>query len=903
LISAGGAATDERLASGHRTLRWLRRGLAAFAAGLCLLVPPARAGPDPISSYLIDLGPPPATLAAAEATRPQRELAALQATACGREDRFRSDFIAKNVGEDVVNALTAKVELLRRGVRNCVISINQPLTFDSEAFNAAHAARFGSDCAEPVTFAVFEPASPIEQHERLAAGHIRTTIVVSRECLRRQVNLMILQMQPKGQIGSAGIPCHIGADLPDVETVDGDWDVSVRDLVRVWYLAHKAAPGAILDPATEQHLFNDLLTIDGPPGPDDYPLAGCGNTERSTGTPADRADERSWAEENFDWLSDAWDVLKWIGLILLLVILFFLICVLIFVTAGAGLPLLVAIPLLAAEVAVAAAVGLAPILVVIAAFIRIPETENHLLMINTSRYLINNIIIAADPADVEFFKDDQKAVKTWLLASMHRIATEDFQEYNARPYQRYSITALLNLHDFIPCDAQRRTNVDCDLKTATEIVLDLAGAKFAAGSSEGRRSVPFRRLMEVVADDVDDARRLTVGDRGSDHMFAFMLDYAGLTQHLPEHRAQLGTANEMVYAASSTYRPPPAVLSVALGLKGPIEQRIRHAGVEIYSSTPSFLISAGGVRARSATTVSIGPRVTEKCNDRGVALPTVLIPAGGGYDAAQDREPPDNVRREDLLRIEGVYYHYEREAYCLSANNDWKATRATPEPAIDRDKREHTWSHDANACVGRGFACGVNIVVPAALQKPGCFANVPGTPWSFLYSATCPALPDSRPFYVALYVRPCPVGVYGCGNNWGFFEAAEAPPGAGGALAFAAFRQKVLATNPAALVPGAINWLSPPLAGTYVSSRGDRIEFDALATFDHPYRTGVRKVNGSPTDDLDKWPLAAGDVITVKPCKMTGFPPSRDGEIEISGRFSGVTIDVCDWLHPKRTLH
>jgi hypothetical protein len=856
---------------------------------------------NPISSYQVDLGPPPATVAQALATRPQREAKALAATACGQERTFLDEARTKARDEDVLQKLVAKVAWLSRGESSCSFVVNMPLTFDASAFNNEFTAFFGGDCTRhAVTYAVYEPASEIEKNEYIPgghipipSGHIRATFVISNLCLKQQVNMVVSAMQPQGQIGSSKLPCHlVGA------AVEGEWDVSVRDLVRIYYLSLNGtrAPGAqILDPATREHLFNDLLTIDGAPGPDDYPITGCGNTERSTGSPADRADERSWAEENFGWLGDVWDVLKWILLAILIILL---ILATIF-TLGAAAPAWALVPATIAKWAAVAAIALVVVAAVVLSLLRLPETENHLLMINTSRYLTNQIIIAAHPTDVHFFVDDQGKVKQWLLARLQRIATQDFEEYNARPYQRYSITAILNLHDFVPCNPNfQRGMSDCDLKTASAIVLDLATAKFAAGSSEGRRVAPFRRLLEVVEDDIGDRKRLTDANSGSDYMFGFVLAYAGHTSQLPEHKAQFSVATEMIYPATSSYAPAPAVMSVALGEKGVFEQRIHHAGYEIYSRSPSFLISAGGVRTPSATPATLGPfDVGEGCNDRGAALPTVLIPSGGGY--LTDRQMTASVRRDDFLRIEGFYYYYLRDGKCLAPNND--AQNGPPSIPADNKDRSHTWSHDNNVCVFKGFACGTNIVVPPTLDA--CFSPPDGTPWRFLSSATCPALPNTPQFYVALFRKPCPSETKNCLKDWGFFEAVEAPPTADQDAAFAAFRNKVLTTNGAHLTPDPLGGKEPPLSGIYISSLGSRIEFDAAATMNDKNRAGVVAVDGDLQPALNDWPLASGDIVNSDADACPGFPFGVQGRLEITGHQNGVTIDFCNSAAPTRILH
>ena len=560
-----------------------------------------------ISDYQVDLGPPPSSVGAALVTRPQRDAIALQAAACGQEIDFLRLAIKKSNGEDMAKYLVAKVAWLARGADVCRADVSMPLgssTIINADWHKSFDETFGCASGPIKSIDNLEPLSAIERSEGVVGFHGGLTkklikFEVSSRCMKLQVNAALMRMQVDHQPGTDKLPCHL------TDVVQGDWDVTVRDLVRIHHLARNAslAPDQkILEDSTQTHLFNDLLTISGGLWPDDYPISGCGDTERATGSPQDRADERSWAEENFAWLGDIWDVVKWFLLALLIILIIALVLALLFYALGAT-----------AGFAVAAWVGVlatgATLLGFVAlSMLRAPETENHLLMINTSRYLINEMIIEANPTDVHFYVEDQVEVKKWLLERLQRIATTDFDEYNSRPYQRYSIIALLNLHDFVTCDLQRLgSEKDCDLKTATQIVLDLAAAKFVLGSNEGRRSAPFRRLLEVVADDVVDRHRLTDASAGSDYMFGFMLGHAGHTSQLPEHKAERGAINEMIYPATSRYMPAPAVMSVALGEVGAFEQRIHHDGYEIYSRSPSFLVSAGGVRTPSATPGKLGP--------------------------------------------------------------------------------------------------------------------------------------------------------------------------------------------------------------------------------------------------------------------------------------------------------
>ena len=109
-----------------------------------------------------------------------------------------------------------------------------------------------------------------------------------------------------------------------------------------------------------------------------------------------------------------------------------------------------------------------------------PETENHCLLELSNQYLINQLENQTHSATVV----DNSAVHQYLIYFLHGILTSDFFEYNARPYQHYAIWAAENLADFAG---------DQDVRSAAQMVLDWAAAKFVVSSSLLRRSDPFRR--------------------------------------------------------------------------------------------------------------------------------------------------------------------------------------------------------------------------------------------------------------------------------------------------------------------------------------------------------------------------------------------------------------------------
>src|SRR5205807_1810040 len=81
--------------------------------------------------------------------------------------------------------------------------------------------------------------------------------------------------------------------------------------------------------------------------------------------------------------------------------------------------------------------------------IDIGETENHILMIVTARYLTNQLLFQRDPSiDYDNRRnggDDYPSCTSLLMSLLHNTLRGDFSEYNAKSYQSETRWALLNL--------------------------------------------------------------------------------------------------------------------------------------------------------------------------------------------------------------------------------------------------------------------------------------------------------------------------------------------------------------------------------------------------------------------------------------------------------------------------
>ncbi|WP_214323064.1 LGFP repeat-containing protein [Nonomuraea sediminis] len=433
---------------------------------------------------------------------------------------------------------------------------------------------------------------------------------------------------------------------------------------------------------------------------------------------------------------------------------------------------------------------------VICAFVS-PESENHILLIESARYLTNQIFFAETQDAI--WDNHVNGMDVYLLRFLQTISKHDFLEFNARPYQRYSLNALLNLYDFAE---------EPRMRAAARILLDYATTKFAVSSNKLRRAGPFRRLAANT-----DAANGSYYSGGSDPQTGFFLLYTGLSEFtdgkLPGH-----WRIEASIAGLSKYRPPRAAYELAMNKGTPYEERFYHGdrpkihpdadraegGVEIYSSSPSFLISAGGVFLNS------GYRMDEFTGyrHRGNGQATTLMPTAA------------NLNFADLIRFNG-------------------GLRPGHTPP-DRDV--------VNTCVAGGFACGLQGVVPERWQR--CLGPESDGQWLLLDSDKCGGLG----FHVAIQINKNGVqpGVY---ENAGFFYALEKSK-----MPFSTFATKIKELNTG--IPRNLDVTTPY---TFHAPDDHTYRFQ-LHRFGDKYLNRILEIDGvKQPDSLTVWPLADGEFL------------------------------------------
>jgi hypothetical protein len=995
-----------------KRLRPLRRVLGSICAiaGALALGPLAHAAPGPqYFDYQVQLPSSPNNSTEAIATLNAREDAVLATVACGDMLNFARDSVAHQAGEDTAARIMAKIEwggghadsqmatrisrfcrfsqtirrndlanqeicALVKDAATCVdanqqrdvadtlwaeiVNLNlttlkdkvlQPALGGRECWTefiptsgndgiSIDRAIAGSRRLDPVTNV---PDIDPVTHSPVRVGAVQIDFAVSQRCLLRQaaqaLSALVIPVRDGKQqrAGTDGGPCHLFG------TVYGDLDMGERNLIRIAYLIRKyglAADGQPLQ-AANTHLRNDLLTLDrGLEGDSHNVYFGCGNSEGHTGSAEDRGINRNGHNNP---PGDALGDLGWFLLLLLLLLLFLAALVALAAALGAALG--------GATVAVVVA-G-----VIIVLLINIPETENHLLGINTTKYLNNQLIIEDLGNDLGVsapYIHDQIEIKDWLLKRMQGFVQHDFIEYNAHPYQRHSIESIRNLFDYAG-DPGRPTLVDDDLRNAAQLVLDYTAAKFAVGSSQGRRIVPYRRhrsdLAKYIDADATESNGFFDLASGTDHQVGLGLLYFGQAQQLPLGQASRAFAAEVINAATSAYVPESTIFDLATVRDVPIYQRIHHATEEIYSSGKGFLISAGGLATGLAYPVTGIPLIDGHKDDWGTGMPTTLfLSAAHGPDlgfltpglpdnpalaeqrgifktqqtlAGPGRAPvigldPPSVSPPDRRVVNGVYAKYLTD---LKPDATLKTTlgeliRIKGEYDVSFDGSQKLPTYDNNLCVWDGFACGTNLELgPMATD---CQADTSVSPWIVIDSQKCSGRESAPRTLVAIFKKGCPSG-QNC-TNYGFFEVIDADrysaivnPAPGEDL-LVKFQGQITAANAilATLAAG------PHLVAPYHSARGPNLEFSGWGHESNSSTWGVYHVDGVETHKLDDWPFAGGEWSSagslLPPDVQTPMKSSGDGVVEItSPRLKSVTgstkprvlrLDFSDRDHPKAAV-
>ncbi|MBF0432073.1 MAG: hypothetical protein HQK83_12385 [Fibrobacteria bacterium] len=246
------------------------------------------------------------------------------------------------------------------------------------------------------------------------------------------------------------------------------------------------------------------------------------------------------------------------------------------------------------------------------------ETENHIFMIESARYLTNQFIWqnVRDLSEIFTLKDsliqrnvvlknDDGVLYQLLLKKMQQIVKSGFFEFNAKVYQRFTLHALNNLYSF---------SKDSLIKVAAACVLDYSSIKFAFQSAYSIRLGPYRRSAEKFWQDTlfksDPAISFYAAQSASFPGYGNLCndETSRSATSLPSEliclwRQSLAHSSIALFSSVLSYRVPVSILyfmqtkkhtySAVMETKRTYKG-MRESSPEIYFSTPKYLVSAGG---------------------------------------------------------------------------------------------------------------------------------------------------------------------------------------------------------------------------------------------------------------------------------------------------------------------
>jgi hypothetical protein len=507
----------------------------------------------------------------------------------------------------------------------------------------------------------------------------------------------------------------------------------------------------------------------------------------------------------------------------------------------------------------------------------IPETENHVLMIATARYLTNQLLYQRNQGNIWYdnrrngdASDSRPSCLDQVVLLLRNYLRNDFAEYNAKPYQEETRHALLNLYSYA---------YDSEVRLGAGMVLDYISAHMAVSSCDLRRLVPFRRRDEDKYVHQDPGGLTDVGllnGYGADPMAEHFAVHAGNTRVVAESDDRIwpgesqevrpwpwaisGPSWELFHEAACDHRLAPSVHDLFVNDEHRrFYQRLhRHSmdfpgqqcntdNLEIYAGSPSYLISAGG---RPAIWVIPGESgFGYQQQNLGVAVPISFMPTGAitGTSASDARELIQIMHLSDVPRPENGIQ------------------------AADHGATE-------NYGVAPDFACGVDIHLPD-------WTGVPSSGDGLFWVNRRSTATELAGFYLAIH-------------RWGNFAVLEAfdtwlyP-----AVSFDDFKARVTANSP----------VTSPASGVeavYTTFFGNRIHYviwQNLELDNHHVGSKILNIEyaaGDPAATLvdagnNSAPFLNGNIMTSP----------RDGVVEIRNPSLGttLTLDWSDANHLVRT--
>jgi len=220
----------------------------------------------------------------------------------------------------------------------------------------------------------------------------------------------------------------------------------------------------------------------------------------------------------------------------------------------------------------------------------IRETENHILMKETSRYLKNQWLYEQN--GLVKFNNAQNGMEAFLIKHLKTMYQTGFFEFNANPYISYTLEALHILHSY--------TN-NQEIQDLSAQVISAEHWQYALGSYQLKKYSPFRRRMN----------RSSITSLYEDrHGVLIRAELAKANQAILDESSLSCCFDRTITTLLSDYQIPLQVKTMIEGKPRAYWAKIGHglkSSPEIYYGTKDYLISAGGLRFGQKSQISPRP--------------------------------------------------------------------------------------------------------------------------------------------------------------------------------------------------------------------------------------------------------------------------------------------------------
>ncbi len=242
-----------------------------------------------------------------------------------------------------------------------------------------------------------------------------------------------------------------------------------------------------------------------------------------------------------------------------------------------------------------------------------PETENHVLMTEGSRYLKNRWLQMHGDQDKKY-DNIGNGMEQKLLAVIATLRNSGLYEFNSLPYIGYTITALLNLEAY---SSEKLRNASRDL-------LDFMNWTYALGSYQLKHFAPMRRRYEKAG-----FTSLT-----TDYQSVFMKTWISFSNRTEFNRNISGALPHAFMGACMPYRPADEIMKLLFDKGNGYFVKLGHgidACPEIYTAGQHYLLSAGGAN-RGENSIIVARPICLFLNDDAQELEKVFHVGGPGKD-------------------------------------------------------------------------------------------------------------------------------------------------------------------------------------------------------------------------------------------------------------------------------